>query len=134
MTEESVREKDVSEEEQGSVSLRERFEGMSRNIRERCARGGFLLLSGLFAGGILFGVAAKTLSARSVTMGYLDYTVSAKDISAVDLNAVQRKLVSKQEEEAKRQKEEMKKAQEEMESKLPPLPPTPEPPALPEEE
>lgn len=132
MTEESVRE-EVSSDEKEMVSPVDRFREISRNVRERFARGGFLFFSVLFVAGIVFGVAAKTLSARSVTMGYLDYTVSAEDVSALDLNAVQRKLVSKQEEAAKQQEEELKKEQEEMESKLPPLPPTPEPPALPEE-
>ncbi len=98
-------------------------------------------LAVFFVVGIAFGISAKTLAARSLTMGYWDYSVLSRDISALDLNAVQQKLLAKQAEELKKQEEAAKKAEEaatgnadELPPELPPLPPAPEPPTLPEGE
>ncbi len=129
MAEEPKREGEWDVEKGEPISPMEKIQGGVHALRERFARGGFFSLIVFFAIGILFGVSAKMLAARNVTIGYWDYTISSKDVSALDLNAVQQKLVATQKEEAKKQEEELKKAQEEAEKNLPPLPPTPEPPA-----
>lgn len=108
-------------------------------IREQMARGGVVALAVFFALGIVFGISAKTLAARSLTMGYWDYMIAPQDISAANLNAIQQKLLAKQAEALKEQEEAAKKAEESAgenggnAGELPPLPPAPEPPALPEE-
>lgn len=133
-------EKDVQSGFDGELSSRrEGRQGWVHAIRERLARGGFFALAVFFIVGLLFGVAAKTLASRSITLGYRDYTVSDRDRSAVDLNAVQKRLLSRQEEEMKKQQE----AREGSEptapdsggassGELPPPPPAPEPPLPPE--
>lgn len=45
--------------------------------------------------GILLGVAIKTEAYGSVTMGFDDYAVSAKDLAAYDLNAIQKEVTAK---------------------------------------
>ncbi len=59
------------------------------------------LIVALFLLGAVFGVAMKTTASQSIVVGYWDYTVSPRDISAVDLNAAQKKMLSKIEEEQK---------------------------------
>lgn len=136
MTEEPIREGEWVEGSEGDERKKplERVKNEMQNIRERFARGGFFAFAIFFAVGIVFGISAKTIAARSITLGYWDYMVSPKEISAVNLNEIQQRLLGKQAEQAKEQEEAMKKAQEEAEAKLPPLPPAPEPPELPQEE
>lgn len=142
----------MEEEEEKSVSPVEKARKFVQDTRERLAQGGVFALAVFFVIGTLFGIAAKSVAGRSVTIGYWDYTVSPRDRGAVDLNAVQKKLLVQEEEAMKKQEEEMKKAEEassgdekdaeiesegnspEVPAELPPLPPAPEPPLLPETE
>lgn len=145
MAEEPVREGEGKEGEEGYVSPGEKAGHVWATIRERFARGGFFALAVFFVIGVVFGVSAKSIAARSITIGYWDYQVSPREISAVNMNAVQQKLVAAQAEEARKQEEALKAAQESAETgvstdveeggeddagteELPPLPPAPAPP------
>ncbi len=65
-------------------------------VRKKFAKGGTGTLALLFVLGFFFGVAAKTVASRSILIGYGDYTISPKDRSAVDINAIQAKLGAQQ--------------------------------------
>lgn len=106
MTEEPMR-----EEESEESSLVERMRRKTKNIQDRFARGGIFLFAIFFVVGIIFGVSAKTLAGKSITIGYWDYTVSQRESSAIDLNAVQTRLLAKTAEEAKKQESAPKEAE-----------------------
>ena len=88
------------------------------------SRGGKFLLAVLFlVVGVALGVAAKTLAEKRITLGYWDFTIQARDRESLDLNALEKRLVVRREEEQKRQEEALKNA---VPGDLPPLPPIPE--------
>ncbi|MGB2791384.1 MAG: hypothetical protein IPJ67_01850 [Candidatus Moraniibacteriota bacterium] len=144
MAEEPILNEEWSEENDvPTKSLMDRVRELRSNFQKRLAEGSVLTFVLLFVFGIFFGIAAKAVASRSILIGYWDYTITPQEKAAVNLNAVQQRLATRQEEEAKSQKESAAPATDDAsgadasngdapEGKLPPLPPTPEPPASPD--
>jgi len=138
MTEAPIREREWLEEEEGEErsSPSEVVRNSIRNVREKLAKGGSFVFVVFFAIGLVFGISAKTLAMRSMTIGYWDYTVTPQEKTAVDLNAVQQKLLAVQADEAKKQTDAATQgadanAQNGDAKQLPPPPPAPPAPTEP---
>lgn len=110
MAEEPMEKEELFEDDTPRRSLADRMRDATKTLRERFEQGGTFLFAVFFVLGVFFGIAAKAVAARSILIGYWDYTVSSRDKTAVDLNAVQKKLLAEQAEEAKKQEEAAKAA------------------------
>jgi hypothetical protein len=151
MAEEPIPKEEWSEDDEAPrEGLADRMRSATKTLREKFAKGGVFVFAVFFVFGVLFGVAAKAVAARSILIGYWDYTVSPRDKAAVNLNAVQHELLAQQADEAKKQEDAAKAAEnaagagangangangsdvktngDESSSELPPLPPAPAPP------
>ncbi len=147
MAEEPISSEEWAEEDDDAPakSLRDRIQDLRNGFRKKLAEGSVWTLALLFVCGALFGAAAKAVAARSILIGYWDYTIGSREKTAVNLNAVQQELAARQEEASKPKEDSTPQtgnasddeaasndAQGESTKEMPPLPPTPEPPAPPE--
>lgn len=89
---------------------------------QKLKAGGPVALVFLFLIGIFFGVAAKTLAREKITEGYLDYTVSPRDVAAVNVNELEKQVADKARQAAEEAERQIEAGN---------TPPIPEPPTAP---
>lgn len=137
MAEEPMSKEEWSDDDMPTESWADRARDARNRLQKKLAEGGALMFALLFVFGIFFGAAAKAVAARSILIGYWDYTVSPRERSAVNLNALQQEIADRQKEAAQKQEEaaqpsapsaDATNGEGEAPAELPPLPPTPEPP------
>ena len=84
-----------SDDDMPTESWADRARDARNRLQKKLAEGGALMFALLFVFGIFFGAAAKAVAARSILIGYWDYTVSPRERSAVNLNALQQEIARK---------------------------------------